>query len=224
VLREGLCAAGCGCKVTIVTTPRVSCSECRIERKRASARAAMEKQRRKKGVAEVKGSILSCEDCGGQFTLNRSLRKTRCNDCQLEHRRAAARAKSAAMFATAEGKEYHRRYQAERGRTDLAYRLNRNMRSHIWASLRGRKHRRRWESLVGYTLSDLMQHLERQFVRGMSWDNRHLWHIDHIVPLSSFQFTTPDCEGFKAAWALTNLRPLWSGDNLRKSARRTHLL
>lgn len=50
------------------------------------------------------------------------------------------------------------------------------------------------------------------------------WHVDHIVPLSSFDFATPDDPGFKAAWALTNLRPLWGLENMRKHAQRTHLI
>ena len=48
--------------------------------------------------------------------------------------------------------------------------------------------------------------------------------IDHITPLSSFNFETPDDPEFKAAWALSNLRPMWGPDNISKSAKRTHLL
>lgn len=46
-------------------------------------------------------------------------------------------------------------------------------------------------------------------------------HIDHIVPLSSFD---RDSEvGMKSAWALTNL-PMWAKDNLAKSDKRELLL
>lgn len=91
-------------------------------------------------------------------------------------------------------------------------------------SLRDGKNGRSWERLVGYTVTDLMRHLERQFLSGMSWDNRGEWHIDHILPLASFKFTSPDDPEFRAAWALTNLRPLWAKDNMRKSDKRTHLI
>jgi hypothetical protein len=40
----------------------------------------------------------------------------------------------------------------------------------------------------------------------------------------SFKFETPEDPDFKACWALSNLRPLWSTDNIRKSDKRTHLL
>lgn len=50
------------------------------------------------------------------------------------------------------------------------------------------------------------------------------WHIDHIVPLSAFDITTEDSDGFKRAWALSNLRPLWAAENLKKSSARNFLL
>ena len=34
--------------------------------------------------------------------------------------------------------------------------------------------------------SQLKEHIEKQFVDGMSWDNWGEWHIDHIKPVSKF--------------------------------------
>src|SRR3546814_9720873 len=76
----------------------------------------------------------------------------------------------------------------------------------VKSSLGDGKNGRSWETLVGYTVADLMAHLERQFLPGMSWDNRGEWHIDHIRPLCSFEFTSLDDPQFREAWALTNLR------------------
>jgi hypothetical protein len=47
----------------------------------------------------------------------------------------------------------------------------------------------------------------------MSWDNKHLWHIDHIIPLSSAK--TED--ELKQLCHYTNLQPLWAADNIKKS-------
>jgi hypothetical protein len=58
----------------------------------------------------------------------------------------------------------------------------------------------------------------------MSWDNVGKWHIDHIIPLSSFRFTSMDDPEFRAAWALSNLRPMWATENILKGARRLTLL
>lgn len=64
----------------------------------------------------------------------------------------------------------------------------------------------RWQAAVGYSTSDLVAHLERQFLPGMTWDNYGDWHIDHVVPVASFVFDDLDDPAFKACWALTNLR------------------
>lgn len=85
---------------------------------------------------------------------------------------------------------------------------------------KGSKNGRASFELIGYTLEQLMSHLAAQFDPWMSWDNYGFygWHIDHIRPLASFHYDTPDDPEFKEAWALSNLRPLRSTDNWRKGA------
>lgn len=68
--------------------------------------------------------------------------------------------------------------------------------------------------LVGCSQSDLVLWIERQFVCGMGWHNRSLWHIDHIVPLSAFDLTCGEQQ--RVAFHYMNLRPLWSLQNIRK--------
>lgn len=114
-----------------------------------------------------------------------------------------------------------------KSRLSPSVRLNDRVRSGMSYSLQRAgtsKRGRRWESLVGYKTADLVAHIERQFVRGMTWENMSEWHIDHILPLASFVFSDASHPEFRAAWALTNLRPLWSEQNLAKRAQRTHLL
>lgn len=78
------------------------------------------------------------------------------------------------------------------------------------------KQGRKWENLVGYTANDLRIHLEKLFLPGMTWDNYRKWQIDHIIPVSAFNFKTPDDMDFKKCWALRNLRPLWAVENIKK--------
>ena len=70
---------------------------------------------------------------------------------------------------------------------------------------------------LGCTLETLKNHLEQQFVDGMTWENRGMfgWHVDHIQPLSRFDLTDP--EQLQIAFWYTNLQPLWWRDNLKKS-------
>lgn len=75
--------------------------------------------------------------------------------------------------------------------------------------------------VLGYTLDQLISHLESQFQPGMTWDNygRDGWHIDHIKPDSWFNYSSLNDEEFKSSWSLNNLKPMWAEDNLKKGAR-----
>jgi hypothetical protein len=70
---------------------------------------------------------------------------------------------------------------------------------------------------VNYTLKDLKKYLEKSFLPGMSWENYGQWHVDHRVPLSVFNFEKPEDNDFKRCWALSNLQPLWSIENIKKN-------
>ena len=73
------------------------------------------------------------------------------------------------------------------------------------------------EHLLGANKPFIKKHLERQFKKGMTWENygHKGWHIDHIIPLSSAKTE----EELRALFHYTNLQPLWAKDNLTKSAK-----
>jgi 5-methylcytosine-specific restriction endonuclease McrA len=58
----------------------------------------------------------------------------------------------------------------------------------------------------------------------MSWDNQYTpkkpgeygWHMDHIIPHSSFNYDSFDHPDFVKCWALENLRPLCAIMNMQK--------
>jgi hypothetical protein len=99
------------------------------------------------------------------------------------------------------------------------YRLTSSMRVSISRGLaKGVKASRRTENLLGYSFDDLRGHLEAQFRDGMSWQNYGKWHVDHIKPLASFNYQSPDDPEFKSAWSLCNLQPLWAVENWSKGS------
>lgn len=105
--------------------------------------------------------------------------------------------------------------------------INRLMFKYMRAAIHDEKDRvSLWETTLGYSADELRDHLERQFDRRMTWSNYGVdgWHVDHIVPLTTFELDWFGCDEFKQAWALTNLRPLWKRDNFRKGQVRTHLV
>lgn len=109
--------------------------------------------------------------------------------------------------------------EAKRRRRAIpAVRLHDNISSYMWICLKKNKAGAPWESLVGFTLAELMAHLEAQFVDGMTWETYGKWHIDHKRPVVSFEFSSPTDEGFKQCWALSNLQPLWAADNIKKNS------
>jgi len=94
----------------------------------------------------------------------------------------------------------------------IYHRVKRWMHKHLDRSIPSKK----WGQVLGYTPDKLRQHIERQFTKGMGWHNKGEWHIDHIIPVAAFWFETEHDDGFRQAYALSNLRPIWAKDNLRK--------
>lgn len=70
---------------------------------------------------------------------------------------------------------------------------------------------------VGCTMDELRKHLEDQFEPWMSWDNFGEWHIDHIRPCASFDFT--DEAQIHECFHYSNLRPLCAQENRKKGAK-----
>ncbi len=95
--------------------------------------------------------------------------------------------------------------------------LNHRISTYMQRMLRGKKEMKSWRTLVDFSLEQLMEHLEKHFLPGMSWENRGQWHIDHVIPVSAFNFSSPTDIDFKRCWSLENLRPMWAADNIRKS-------
>lgn len=180
------------------------CAECRQETQRTIDR---ELYRRSQGRKTANfGDIINCERCSREIVRKGALQKF-CDECR-----------------PIELKEKGTKNQARRMASSPRLRLNSRVGSAIARSLRGTKAGAHWEDLVGYSLDELLRHLEKQFLFGMTFDNYGEWHVDHILPLAMWSFDNWTHPNFKCAWALTNLRPLWASDNQTKHARRLHLL
>jgi hypothetical protein len=110
-----------------------------------------------------------------------------------------------------------------RRRTNMSYAIEVRLRARIGQALRKYKAvpnervRASLKELLGCTVSEARAHLQSKFLPRMSWDNRELWHIDHIRPCASFDLT--DLEQQKQCFHYTNLQPLWATDNHRKGAK-----
>ena len=68
---------------------------------------------------------------------------------------------------------------------------------------------------VGCDVDTLREHLEKQFLPDMTWENQGKWHIDHRKPCAVFDLNKE--EERHQCFHYTNLQPLWGPDNLYKS-------
>ncbi|MDD4242722.1 MAG: hypothetical protein PHG08_00280 [Bacilli bacterium] len=97
---------------------------------------------------------------------------------------------------------------------DPLFKLKGNIRSLIGGSIRkgGYKKSSQTAAILGCTFEEFKLHIEKQFKEGMSWDNRELWHLDHIYPVS----LAADEQHLLQLNHYTNFQPLWAEDNLKK--------
>jgi hypothetical protein len=131
----------------------------------------------------------------------------KCKVCQVEYR------------AKPEVKQRTNERNKERGKTDIQFKLRKNLRGRLWLALAGKNKSASTLRLLGCTIEHLKSHLESQFTEGMSWDNYGLqgWEVDHIISIKSFDLTDPAQQ--RECFHFSNLQPLWAEDNRSKGAK-----
>lgn len=72
------------------------------------------------------------------------------------------------------------------------------------------------EELIGCSIAEFRSHIEQQFRDGMGWAVDG-WHIDHILPVSFFDLSSPDQQ--RKCFHFSNTRPLSAFENLSKGDR-----
>lgn len=112
---------------------------------------------------------------------------------------------------------------AKRRRSDLRYALRIRMTNMIGQTLRRRrsgKGGKSWRQLVPYTIDELKHHLQKTMPNGYTWDDfmSGRLHIDHKIPHSVFNYSSPADHDFTRCWALSNLQLLPAEINIKKGA------
>ncbi len=126
------------------------------------------------------------------------------------------------------GREYYQRwlgpYRRKRRVENIQFAIGERLRGRVNSALRaaGARKSASTAKLVGCSIPEFKIHIERQFLKGMTWENRKKWHLDHIVELARFDLRDPEQQ--RRAFHFTNQRPLWGPDNLSKGAKRLYLL
>ena len=122
----------------------------------------------------------------------------------------------------AKNREHTRDRYRQKLRENPQFRVAHNLRVRLRIALRRFRAGKATSAVlnVGCTIADVVEHIEAQWLPGMSWENygnkKGQWSLDHIRPLSSFDLTDPAQQA--AAVHFSNLQPLWHEENLRKWA------
>jgi len=129
------------------------------------------------------------------------------------------------LLKSREWRKNNPKYASDRKKNDLIFKIAVNMRSRLRIFMKKNseiKKTNKTFEYVGCSPEQLKEHIEKQFVNGMNWENYslHGWHIDHIIPLSSAK---TDEDVYKLCH-YTNLQPLWAKDNISKGSKIQHLL
>ncbi len=110
-----------------------------------------------------------------------------------------------------------RRYKQSK-KDNPQYILIKSIRSRLYKFFKNNKlSKRSTKDLIGCSEIELKEHIESQFIDGMTWENHGFygWHLDHKIPLSSAK----TMDELYSLCHYTNLQPLWWQDNLSKGNR-----
>jgi hypothetical protein len=171
------------------------CSKCNIDKDLSEFNS-------RKGVKD--GKRPECKICGKQVRklyYERPEIKKKCKTNNYEY----------SKNNSDKVKSRRNRWFKQKTKTDILFRLRRNLRNRIYKFIG--KSSIRTKDIVGIESHELKNYLENQFNNGMCWENYGEWQIDHIIPLSS---AITEEEIYKLCH-YTNLQPLWKIDNIKKS-------
>lgn len=134
-------------------------------------------------------------------------------DKNIEHCRNY-RKKNAEKMAITSRNSRRKRYNELKN--DVMFKLRALLKSRIRSGITGKGWCKKKSSaeILGAPLEVVRKYIERQFKKGMTWENHGLntWHIDHKIPLS----TAKTEEEMITLCHYTNLQPLWAKENLEK--------
>lgn len=122
-------------------------------------------------------------------------------------------------------KKCTRLYKQNIRKNNILYKIADHLRTRLRSALKGNYKSGSAVEDLGCTIEELKQMLEKDFYPNpktgekMTWDNygKFGWHIDHIIPLSSFDLTNRF--QLLEACHYGNLQPKWWFENLEKGSK-----
>ena len=166
----------------------------------------------------AKGLCKPCYDTEYSKIYQRTYRVAHREEMKAYQRSYYAKHREKKVIYWAEHRRERAIYVKGKYNTDPDYRLANVLRSRMVKALKNKQKSGSAVSDLGCSIPHFKLYIENQFEPGMSWDNYGEWHLDHVLPLSSFDLT--DRSQFLTACNWLNYQPMWAADNLRKGGHR----
>jgi len=115
--------------------------------------------------------------------------------------------------------EYSRLYAKKNYEKDIQnvqYKLKKNLRCRLYHAIKygyGVKNDNTL-NLLSCSIDFFQDYMQSKFQEGMSWKNYGKWHVDHIIPCSSWDLTKPS--EVRMCFHYLNLQPMWGSENTAK--------
>lgn len=179
---------------------RYSCKECRHQEYKSN---------REHYIKRSKERYVEKKECAPIEKIKTKNKKQRNKDYIKEKDRRYYQKNKEAV------KNRVKEYMYNRIENDIGFKILQRCRTRLYKAVKGYVKSARTQELIGCSVEYLLKHLESQFKEGMTWENYGEWHIDHIIPCASFDFTKANEQ--RKCFHYTNLQPLWADENYRKS-------
>jgi len=113
--------------------------------------------------------------------------------------------------------EWRAKYQKTQRDTKGQFKIADNLRRRVNSALHGKSKSSSTEKLLGCSIRELLNYLQKKFTSDMSMENYgKVWEIDHIIPCSKFDLSKTNEQ--KICFHFTNLQPLPIIENRKKSS------
>ena len=110
-----------------------------------------------------------------------------------------------------------RKWKLKNWKENEGFRLKENLRHRIYLALKGTVKSKKTMDLIGISINEFWLYLQSKFKPGMTKENYGKWHLDHIIPCSSFDLSKSEEQA--KCFHYSNIQPLWAEENLRKGAK-----
>jgi hypothetical protein len=133
-------------------------------------------------------------------------------------------------------REREKRWSKARRKNEPSFRLRKIISCSVNRALKRSGSSKNGSILKHLNITEIKKHIESKFEYWMTWQNQGkynpntwndndsstwTWQLDHIIPQSNLLYDSMEHSNFKKCWALENIRPLSSKQNLLDGVNRT---